>query len=57
MQPRVLSLIDHTHPAAAQLLGDAVVRNSLPISGAESYVRETGKSMKAKDLTVPQGGS
>jgi len=29
MQPRVLGLVDHTHPAAAQLLDDAVVRDGL----------------------------
>src|ERR1700723_4332991 len=27
-QPPILSLIDHTHPPAAQLLEDAVMRNS-----------------------------
>src|SRR5438094_7545763 len=26
----ILSLVDHTHPAATQLLDDAVVRNGLP---------------------------
>ena len=29
VQPRVLGLIDHAHPAAAQLLDDAVVRDGL----------------------------
>ena len=30
VQPRVFSLVDHAHTAAAQLLNNAVVRNSLP---------------------------
>ncbi len=29
MQPRVLSLIDNTHPTAAQFLDDAIVRDGL----------------------------
>jgi len=29
MQPRVLGFIHHTHPAAAQLLDDAVMRDGL----------------------------
>jgi len=29
MEPGVFRLVDHTHPAAAQLLNDAVVRNGL----------------------------
>src|SRR5882762_2354872 len=29
MQPSILGLVDHTHAATAQLLQDAVVRNSL----------------------------
>jgi hypothetical protein len=33
----VLSLIDHSHPAAAQLLDDAVVRDNLPDYWREYY--------------------
>ena len=33
MQSRVLSLVDHPHPAAAQLLNDAVVRDGLADHG------------------------
>ena len=29
VQPGVLGLVNHTHPAAAQLLNDAVVRDGL----------------------------
>ena len=32
----VLSLVDHTHPAAAQLLDDAVVRDGLADHGAQA---------------------
>ena len=35
MQPRVLGFVDHTHPAAAQLLDDAVVRDGLANHWAE----------------------
>ena len=33
MQPRVLSLVDHAHPAATELLDDAVMRNGLADHG------------------------
>ena len=36
VKPYVLGLIDHSHPAAAQLLDDAVVRDGLPNHWAES---------------------
>ncbi len=29
MESRVFGLVDHTHPAAAQLLDDAIVRDGL----------------------------
>jgi hypothetical protein len=38
---------DHTHPATAELLNDAVMRNGLSDRWRESYVCETGKSTKA----------
>ena len=47
MQPRISGLINHAHPAAAQLLHDAVVRNGLADHRRESYASKTGKSMKA----------
>ena len=53
-QPRVFSFIDHAHPAAAELFDDAVVRDGLVDHWRESYVCETGKSMKAMGLAVAQ---
>ncbi len=38
MQPCVLGLVNHTHPAAAQLFDDAVMRDSLVDHWRESYV-------------------
>jgi hypothetical protein len=52
----VLSFVDHSHPAAAQLLDDAVVRNGLANHCRESYVCETGKSMKAEELAYLKRG-
>ena len=54
-QARVFGLVDHTHPAAAQLLDNAVVRDGL----ADHWRRilrlwNAGKSMKAVELAVPQ---
>src|SRR5580704_3782561 len=43
----VFSFVDNTHPPAAELLYDAVVRDGLPNHWRESYVGERGKSMKA----------
>jgi hypothetical protein len=36
---------------------DAVHDMVWPITGANSYVCKTGKSMKAEELAVPRGGS
>src|ERR1700681_2160569 len=47
---RILGLEDDTHAPAAQLLDDAVVRDGLADHWRESYVCETGKSMKAVEL-------
>jgi len=52
MQLYVLSLVDHTHATAAQPLDDAVVRDGLSDHWRESYVDETGKSMKAVVGTI-----
>ena len=42
MQPRVLGFIHHTHPPAAQLLDDAVVRDGLADKlGGDSHWRES----------------
>src|SRR5260370_20684911 len=47
---RILCLVDDTHAPAAQLLDSAVVRDGLADHWRESYVCETGKSMKAVEL-------
>jgi hypothetical protein len=51
MEPRVLSLVDDTHAPTAQLLDDAVVRDSLADHrvrgyGALSYEAAIRESMK-----------
>jgi hypothetical protein len=53
----VLSFIDDTHPAATELLYAAVVRDGLSDHWRESYICETGKSMKAAELGAPQQDS
>src|SRR6202049_4716408 len=53
---RILGLVDDTHAPAAQLLDDAVVRDGLADHWRESYVCETGKSMKAVELALSQKG-
>jgi len=48
----VLSLVDNTHPSATEFLDDAVVRDGSPDHWRESYVWETGKSMKVRRLAT-----
>jgi hypothetical protein len=43
MQLYVLSLVDHTHPSAAQLLDDAVVRNGLADHWRQILRRRNGQ--------------
>src|SRR6202011_3248595 len=45
VEPRVLSQVDHTHPATAQLLDDAVVRDGLTDHLRECYGVRSGMSM------------
>ena len=63
MQPSVLSLVDHTHPAATKLLDDAVMRDGLAdhrlitekmpsFPGASSYGRGSGQSTNGGSDTV-----
>src|ERR1700719_3056425 len=52
----VLGLVDHTHPATAQLLNDAVVRDGLADHAQECYGGSLSKSMKATELAVFQQG-
>ena len=52
MQPRVLGLVDHTHPAAAELLNDAVVRDGLADHAQACYGGSVGKSMKAGEVGI-----
>ena len=53
VQPGVLSLIDHTHPAATEFFDNAVMRNCLFDHRRESYVGDMGKSMKVGRLDRP----
>jgi hypothetical protein len=53
MQVFVFALVNHAHAAATQFLDNAVVRDSLANHWRESYVREIGKSMRAKQLAGP----
>ena len=48
----VFGLVDHTHPAAAEFLDDAVVRDGLPEHWRESYGLNRDKSMKVEQLTT-----
>ena len=50
MQLYVFGLVHHAHAAAAELLDNAIVRDGLANHSRESYVCETGKSMKAVEL-------
>jgi hypothetical protein len=42
---QVLGLVNHTHPAPAEFLDDAVMRSGLADHWGRSYVRGSGKSM------------
>jgi len=58
MQSHVLRLVNHTHPAAAELLDDAVMRNGLTDHGSgQCYGGSVGQSMKVVELVVSQEGS
>src|ERR1039458_1780753 len=50
----VFGFVDDAHPATTELLDDAVVREELPKHWRESYLCETGKSMKGLELAVAQ---
>ena len=50
----ILGLVDDTHRAGAEFLDDVIVRDGLPDHWRESYVCETGKSMRAQWLLVLQ---
>ena len=45
IEPGVLGLVDHTHPAAAELLDDAVVRDGLAEHLQECYGVRSGMSI------------
>ena len=56
MQGHVLGLVNHTHPAAAELLDDAVMRNGLTDHGfGQCYGGSVGQSMKVVELTLSRG--
>ena len=52
-EPEVFGFIHHPHPAAADLLQDAVVRDGLADHAHEFYGGRVGKSMKAVELALP----
>jgi hypothetical protein len=54
VQPRILGLVHHSHATAAQFAEDAVMGNCPANHWRESYVPETGKSMKAGRLAASQ---
>jgi hypothetical protein len=51
----VLGLVNHAHTVGAELLDDAVARNGQTDHWRESYVPETGKSMKARSCGISEG--
>src|SRR5215469_7688425 len=54
VQLEVFSLVDHTHPATANLAQEAVVRDGLADHGAEAYFHPRCKSMKGRSpLLLP----
>jgi len=56
MQFYILGFINHTHPASAQLLDDAVVRNRLPDHWAEILGLEVGQVNEGSEVgSVPTG--
>ena len=55
-EPHILGLVDDTHPATAQLLNDAVVRDGLADHAQACYGGSVGKSMKARELAESQKG-
>ena len=61
MQPRVFGLVDHAHPAAAELFDDAVMRDGLadhkyrnPTS-LDQQVNETGRARAGYASTAIDG--
>src|ERR1700730_17274629 len=55
-QLQVLGFIHHTHPATAELLDDAIVRDGLADHTQACYGGSGGKSMKPVDVPVFQEG-
>src|SRR6202790_2156403 len=55
-QLQVLGFIHHTHPATAELLDDAIVRDGLADHTQGCYGGSGGKSMKPVDVPVFQKG-
>ncbi len=54
VEASVLGLVDDTHPAAAELLDDAVVRNGLADHLRECYGVRPGKSMYGLIARTPR---
>ena len=51
----VFGFVDHTHPAATELLDDAVMRDGLSEHWRESYEVKPDKSMKVEQLSRLDG--
>ena len=52
----IFGFVDHTHPAAAELLNDAIVRDGLADHAQACYGGSVGKSMKAVELAESRKG-
>ena len=52
VQSRILGFVDHPHPATAEFLDQAVVRNDMTDHAQACYGGNVGKSMKALGLAI-----
>jgi hypothetical protein len=48
MQPGIFGFVNHTHPAAAQLVDNAVMRNGLPDHGCANLAKQDEVAMLGK---------
>ena len=57
MQPGVLSLVDHAHPAATEFLDDAVMRDGLADHGVPNGKRDAGAGQRRAPMESGKGKS